>query len=199
MAYSPRGQSEISKRSRSVCYKIKEGNPETLQLAAKRLHEHVGGQDILASLFGATATLIPMPRSAPLVQGALWPALKICESIVGVGLAARTVPALERTVAVPKASQAAWGERPGVAKHYDSLRAHARVDVGERILLVDDVVTKGTQALAAVSRLAETYPNATINVFAVIRTKGLVPEIDAIFDPAVGTISLNGDEGDRQP
>jgi len=62
--------------------------------------------------------------------------------------------------------------------HYDSLRVHKRTDVTGRILIVDDVVTKGSTALAAASRLAEVYPNADIRLFAAIRTKGMVSDID---------------------
>jgi orotate phosphoribosyltransferase len=86
-----------------------------------------------------------------------------------------------------------------VTQHYDSLRAHNRTDVGNRIVIVDDVVTKGSTALAAASCLAEVYPNAEIRLYAAIRTKGIVPDIDQILDPVSGTIQLVGDEGHRQP
>lgn len=199
LAYSPRGQSEISKRSRDVCYKIKNGDPETLALAGLRLQEHVAQLDILAPFFGANVTLVPVPRSAPLVAGALWPAEKICQAILNHGLAERVVPALERTEAVPKSAHAAPGERPSVSRHYESLNAHARVDVGDRILLIDDVMTKGATAIAAVSRLAECYPTADIALFAAIRTMGLVPEIERILDPTAGVIRLDGGAVDREP
>ncbi len=199
LAYSPRGQSETSRRSRDVCYRIKASDPETLTLAGQRLREHIARADVLARLFGDDVTVVPMPRSAPLVAGALWPAERIADAIVTAGLAARAVPALERSVAVPKSARAAWGERPSVAMHYDSLTAHARVDVSDRILLVDDVVTKGATAIAAVSRLEEAYPRAQIALFAMIRTKGFVPEIEQILDPAVGVIRVIDNEPHREP
>jgi predicted phosphoribosyltransferase len=182
-----------------VCYKIKSGDPATLSQVGLRLQEHLSQNDALTPLFGDDVTLVPMPRSAPLVAGALWPAQKICEAIVHRGLAVRAIPALERVEAVQKSSRAAPGERPAVSRHYDSLRAHSRVDVSDRILVVDDVVTKGATAIAAVSRLAESYPNAEVVLFAAIRTKGLVPEIDRILDPVMGIIRLNGDEVLREP
>ena len=153
---------------------------------------------MLAPVFG-DVTLVPMPRSAPLLAGALWPAEKICQSILEAGLAARIAPALKRRTAVPKSATSARGERPSVLTHYDSLEADSLLHVGSRIVLVDDVVTKGSTAIAAASRLAEAYPDAEISLFALIRTKGLVPEIDEIIDPAVGLIELVGDEGNRQP
>jgi orotate phosphoribosyltransferase-like protein len=73
------------------------------------------------------------------------------------------------------------------------------VGITERIVIVDDVITKGSTALAAASRLAEIYPDADMKVFALVRTKGLVPDIDRILDPTTGIVRLVGDEGDRQP
>jgi hypothetical protein len=199
LAYSPRGQSEISRGSRDVCYQIKAGNLATLQHAAQRLREHIATGGVLAPLFESEVVLVPMPRSAPLVAGALWPAEKICQAMVHAGLAVATAPALERHIAVPKSSRAQPGERPPVSQHYDSFRAQLRTDITDRILIVDDVVTKGSTALAAASRLAEAYPRADIRLFAVIRTKGMVPDIDQILDPVSGMIQLHGDECDRQP
>jgi hypothetical protein len=199
LAYSPRGQSEISRRSQDVCYRIKAGHLATLQLAAQRLREHIAAGGVLTPFFGSDVVLVPLPRSAPLVTGALWPAEKICQSIVYAGLAAATAPALERRIAVPKSSRAQPGERPSVTQHYNSLRAHKRTDVGNRILIVDDVVTKGSTALAAAARLAEVCPNADIRLFAAIRTKGIVPDIDQLLEPVSGTIQLVGADGNRQP
>jgi predicted amidophosphoribosyltransferase len=109
------------------------------------------------------------------------------------------IPALERDVAVPRSSSASRGERPGVSRHFASLAAEAIVDVGRDIVIVDDVVTKGSTAIAVAPRLAEDYPQADIKLFALVRTKGFVPEIDRIVDPTTGTIRLVYDEGDRQP
>lgn len=86
-----------------------------------------------------------------------------------------------------------------MSQQYDSLTAHPRIDVTERIVVVDDVVTKGTTAIAAISRLAEIYPKADIKLFAMIRTKGLVLDIDRILDPAVGKIQLIDNEPHREP
>jgi hypothetical protein len=199
LAYSPRGRNEISRRSQDVCYQIKAGNLATLQHVAQRLREHIMAGGVLTPFFGADVVLVPMPRSAPLVSGALWPAERICQSILHVGLAVATIPALERRVAVPKSSRAQPGERPSVSQHYESFRAHNRTDVTDRILIVDDVVTKGSTALAAASRLTEVYPKADIRLFAAIRTKGMVTDIEQILDPIHGVIQLIGDEGDRQP
>jgi hypothetical protein len=199
LTYSPRGGSEVSQRSRRICYNLKAGDPQTLLLVGQRLRDHVSRGEVLESLLGPDVTLVPMPRSAPLVSGALWPAQKICDAIIQVGLAAQSTPVLERVTAVTKSAGAGPGERPHVSQHYESLRASVRIDVSHRIVLIDDVLTKGSTAIAAASRLAEAYPNTQITLFSVIRTKGMVPEIEQILDPAVGTIRVEGDEVDRQP
>ena len=199
LCYSPRGQSGVSRQSRDVCYAIKAGQPGVLELVGRRLREHVDRAGILTQLFQAHLTLVPVPRSAPLVPGALWPADRIAGAIKSAGLEAQVVPALERMFAVPKSARAAPGERPPISLQYESLRAHSLVDVSDRILVVDDVVTKGATAIAAISRLAETYPEARISFFAAIRTKGLVTDIDHILDPAVGRIRLVNDEPQREP
>ena len=199
LAYSPRGRTEPSRRSRDVCYKLKAGDPGILQLSALRLSEHIQAGGTLAGFFRGDVTLVPMPRSAPLVAGALWPSHKICELIVQAKFAARTVPVLERVTAVPKSAHAQPGGRPSVSAHYDSMRVNRQIDVGARILIVDDVVTKGNTAIAAASRVSEMYPQAEIKLFAVIRTKGMIPDIEQILEPVIGTIQLLNDEGLRNP
>lgn len=54
--------------------------------------------------------------------------------------------------------------------------------------MVDDVLTKGATAAACAELLQEKYPNATIRIFAVMRTLGFVGEIEAVFHPCVGRI-----------
>jgi hypothetical protein len=199
LTYSPRGQSEVSRNSRRVCYGVKAGDPQTLRLVAQRLRENINRNHVLAPLFGATVTLVPMPRSTPLVQGALWPAQKICDALMQMGVAEQTNPLLERIRPVARSSHALPGERPGIQEHYASFIAHRRIDVSDGIVLVDDVVTKGSTAIAAASRIAEAYPEASIHLFAVIRTKGMVPDIERILDPTFGRVRRDGDEADRQP
>jgi hypothetical protein len=199
LTYSPRGQSEVSRNSRRVCYSVKAGDPQTLRLVGHRLREHIDRNDALTALFGATVTLVPLPRSTPLMQGALWPAQKICDALMHAGVAEQVNPLLERVRPVARSSQAPPGERPGIPEHYASFIAHQRIDVSDRILLVDDVVTKGSTAIAAASHIIEAYPDASVHLFAVIRTKGMVADIERILDPAFGHIRRDGDEADRRP
>jgi adenine/guanine phosphoribosyltransferase-like PRPP-binding protein len=106
---------------------------------------------------------------------------------------------LKREVAVQKSAWAPAGSRPTVSTHYASMSAEPDFEVGERIVIVDDVVTKGSTALAAASRIAELYPDSSVVLFALIRTKGLVPDIEQIIEPVSGVIHLVDDEGSRNP
>jgi hypothetical protein len=69
----------------------------------------------------------------------------------------------------------------------------------KRVTIVDDFITKGTTLLAAASRVVENYRESETRAFALVRTTGLVPEVERIIDPVVGTISEKWGEGDRQP
>jgi predicted amidophosphoribosyltransferase len=155
---------------------------------------------VLQSLFGPDVTLVPVPGSAPLQKASSrWPSMEIAEALVGAGLASRVLPALSRTVAVPKSAFASAGQRPTARRHYETIRVDPEVGATERLLLVDDVVTKGKTLLGAASRLSEGFPERDIRGFALLRTLGLQPEIERILDPVLGVIELRGDEAWREP
>lgn len=83
--------------------------------------------------------------------------------------------------------------------HYDSMSVENSLVTPGRIVLVDDVVTRGCTLIAAASRIAEAFPSADVRGFALIRYRGRVPDIDTIFDPAVGVIAFDGQGTYRDP
>jgi hypothetical protein len=204
LQYAPRGQSQPSLRSRDVTYKIKQdgfvGGFRIIDFAAERLGQEIATHPFLSAYFYRAVTLVPIPRSSPLVKsGALWPSLRICQAIIAHGLAAKVVPCLKRIYAVQKSSTSPAGQRPGPDLHSDSVR----VEWNERrapgfITLVDDVVTRGASFVGLVPRLQETFPGIEIRCFAVVRTIS-VGEIDHILDPVEGTIFYDGSEFRRHP
>jgi hypoxanthine phosphoribosyltransferase len=151
-------------------------------------------------VLGPDVTLVPCPRSSLLVEGALWPGRLIADELVRAGLGRQVIASLERIEAVPKSAFQAQGERPDARRHYETMRATPDLAATTRITVVDDFVTKGNTLLAAASRLAEVYPGSTVTVFALVRTKGLQPEVENIIEPCVGRIwERYAGEADRQP
>jgi hypothetical protein len=67
------------------------------------------------------------------------------------------------------------------------------------ILLVDDFITKGRTLLAAASVLANVFPGVDARGFAVVRTMGLVPDIERIASPVVGEIRFERGDAARNP
>lgn len=207
LAYSPRGQSETSRHSRDVTRWIKQnlvidvpgiGRVPATRYFAGRLAEELARSPFPRWFDGAI--LVPVPRSAPLSKGALWPAFQLAAEMMARGIGREVVPCLERKVAVPKSAFRAAGERPSVQRHRDSLVVDGEASLGtRRVVLVDDVVTKGATLLAAAQVLGRVWTRAEIVGFAAIRTLGLQPEIGAILDPCVGAIRAEGNSLQREP
>jgi orotate phosphoribosyltransferase-like protein len=68
----------------------------------------------------------------------------------------------------------------------------------QRLIIVDDVVTRGATLLACYARLSEAYPDVPISVFALIRTMSGA-EIAKMLDPVTGTIKLQNRQVYRKP
>jgi len=102
---------------------------------------------------------------------------------------------LQRTMAVPKSAYAAAGNRPSVQRHYDTMMVDPQLVSPKRILIVDDIITKGATLLAGASRVAEAFPKADVRVFALIRTRGLVQDVENVIDITVGQITWSAASG----
>jgi len=187
LTYSPRGNTDVSQRSRIVCSGVKGGKAAFLTTAVTRLGEKWQAAG-MADFFGPDVVLVPAPRSSPLVAGALWPAELLCQEIVRQGLAGRMEPALRRIKAVPKSAFAKWGERPTVALHLETMEATAWLPEDRHITVVDDVITKGRTLYAGCVLLQEAISGADVRAFGLVRTMGLVPDVAEILDPVVGIL-----------
>ncbi len=201
LIYSPRGTSPESAKSRDITYAIKADTGGVIAFTADRLKQEIGGAAAaLLAVLGPDTTLVPCPRSAPLVPGGLWPARRICEELVRAGLGGSVGEFVRRAKSVPKSASAGPGKRPSVDDHILSMCvAGMGSRAPARITLVDDVVTKGATLLAAASHLAAAAPKSQIRAFAVVRTMGLVSDVAAVMEPVVGTIRRSGTSADRQP
>ena len=142
----------------------------------------------LSPFLNSAVTLVPVPRSAPLVENALWPAKVIADALHAEGFCAEVLPCIRRVTAVRKSSTAGEGQRPQVAEHLESLIARRGLEQPSRITLVDDVLAAGRTMMACALRVQAAYPNAEIRAFAMLRTCSFVEDIDTIVHPVAGVI-----------
>jgi len=199
LVYSPRGKSETSKKSRKNRDNVKQDKPGFLKTAVDRLKDVLSSAG-LEEFLGPQVTLVPAPRSAPLVgKDALWPGLRICEELVKCGLGKEILPCLSRTKKVAKSAFAAPGERAGVQEHLESMEVERLLVAPVAITVVDDFVTKGATLLAAATLVKDAFPSSAVRVFALVRTMGLIPDVERTVEPCKGRIWLEGSEVRREP
>lgn len=184
--YSPRGTSDLSKRSRGTCGAIKAGRVDIIASAVPHLRKPAAV--ILSPFLSPDAILVPAPRSAPLRDGALWPSRVICDVLIEHGFGHEVRPLLGRVSALPKSSHSLAAERPFVHDHMDSMDVEKPLFQPDAITIVDDVLTMGRTSLACAELIRSVCPNAEIRIFAMIRTQGFREDIEKIVDPSTGTI-----------
>jgi hypothetical protein len=187
--YSPRGTSPIAEQSRTLCRRIKAGDEQAFGLAADRVRTFYDAGRF-RRFFGPEVTLVPVPGRAPLVKGAVARTQRLADALLQRGLAAETLPLVERKAPVPKSAYAAPGERPTAETHWQSFTVPPVLAQPRRILLVDDVITRGATLIGAASRLAERYEELEILAFGLIRTQS-TGEPAAVRDPCEGFIELD--------
>lgn len=85
------------------------------------------------------------------------------------GLGKVSEECLERITAVARSSGQRIGtNRPKASQHYESMRVNELLLEPKEIVLVDDVITRGSTIMGGVNRLAKAFPNAKIRAFAIM-------------------------------
>jgi hypothetical protein len=197
--YSPAGSGAVCERSRLLRALLKAGDASFMLKYALRVRQQATDSSLLTGFFGATDILVPVPGSAPSEAGGSWAAKHLAVALVNEGLGGAAWSGLRRVRAVRKSATAAPGERPTVNLHYDSFFIERPAIPLERIVLIDDVVTKGRTLLAAATRIHEAFPCAQIRAFALVRTMGFLPGVQQLLDPCKGVIRWRSGDAHRSP
>lgn len=200
LSYGTRGrpstQAANQARHAKDCLKGDKEYPGTGMLfsryAAQRLREHVDSDPALLKILGPTKVLIPVPSSSLMKPGTLRVPHRLAQALCDVGMGSEVLACLHRTEAVPKSSMAtAASERLTPEDHFrtmgvDDLGLHCPEDV----VLVDDVVTRGSTFMGAAWRLLDACPECRLGCFAMMRAVSTPEDFKNVKDPVVGTIKL---------
>lgn len=164
---------------------------DTTEILVQWLPENIS-DNVLSDIFPQSAVLVPVPPSSKIVAGGLWVPFRIANAIIRKGYGRRVGVLLNREYSVRKSATSA--NRPTAQELYDSLSlSRLELDDYSRIVLVDDVITRGANSLAAVSRLHEAFPDSDISCFAMLRTISNRYEFVHKIAPVFGTVSLRYD------
>jgi predicted amidophosphoribosyltransferase len=179
---------------------IKEADARLLDKYVLRVQREVrAGSLALRGFFSPEDVLVPVPGSTPAPSQRVWAADRLAKALVGEGLGRVAWPGLLRICRVRKSAYALIGARPSVRRHYESFALADSPPRLDSIVLIDDIVTKGRTLLAAAARLRETFPEARIRAFALVRTMGLDVEMQALLEPCRGEIRWLGNDAYRRP
>jgi len=196
--YSPAGDSAICARSRLLRALLKDGDAHFMIKYAVRVRQQMLPASALAGFFLSGDVLVPVPRSAP-KTGGTWAAAALAQALVQEGIGSTLWPGLRRISAVNKSATSARGSRPSVARHYDSFRLEPLTFRPAGVVIIDDVITKGRTLLAAAARVREAFPEAQVRAFALLRTLGMIPDLQSLLEPCRGQVRWTGGDAQRIP
>jgi len=197
--YAPRGAGMVSAGARVLCQRLKESDPSWLPRYARQVVELCARDRRFRELFAREAWLIPVPGCTPALPESTV-AYRLAIALHSLGLARGVWPGIARRVAVTKSATATTGERPTVRQHYESF-AIGRMPrpPPARIILVDDVITKGRTLFAAAARLRGESSHTDIRAFALVRTMGFRGGVERLLAPCEGYVYWAGGDARREP
>jgi hypothetical protein len=191
--YAPRGEGFTSAAARLLCQRVKASDPRWLPRYAGQVAELCARERErpFASLFARDAWLVPVPGCAP-ASAKPTAACQLAVALHELGLGCDVWLGITRRTAVTRSATAQLGARPTVRQHYESFAISAASRPPARIVLVDDVITKGRTLLAAAARLRGAFPHADVRAFAMVRSLGFSARPRAVARSLRGMGLLGG-------
>jgi len=204
LTYTPRPNSDEGKYAKNYVNSIKMeiGIPTDPPLfmsdrVAKNIKAGID-ETPLKDFFGRDVALVPVPKSSLMQLNSLWVPLKLATAFSKEGFGT-CYPCLERKNPVNKASYSKPENRPKAIDHYKSIKLKMTLQKPKKIILIDDVVTRGSTLLGCASLLQESFPGTPIIGFAVVRTISDPDNFKKMVEPCIGKITRNGDDTFRVP
>jgi hypothetical protein len=161
--------------------------------AVKRLQTQIAsGNKAMCECFTPGCVVVPIPSSTILTDKQVTAPMLLCKEMVKQGVAAEVAPLLRRTKTIPKAHLSKSGDRTTFDTKVDSLAVdHQPVlsGKGDTFVLVDDVITTGCTMLAALAVLQNTYPQAQIRCFAMLRAVSYQEQVTTMIFPVKGLLT----------
>ena len=153
-----------------------------------------------ADYFSPDTVLVPTPSSSMSKHDSEWIPRKIAAKMADNGLGKLCKTLLMRVKPVPRSTgQRKRSKRPTPQQHCESFRVIKPLFDPKEIVLVDDVIARGSTTMGGVRRLAESFPNAKIRVFAAMRSISSVDGFTDMWDPRKGTVEIRNGQPYRYP
>lgn len=208
LSYTPRGSSDEIQKARDVMLTIKSDgfiDQPPIQMShwiGSTIQKNVKSLPF-ASFFDQETSLVPVPRSSLMKPDTLWVPDRIASALVEKRLGKEVVQCLVRETPVPKAAWSDSSQRPTPSRHFETIAVQGSIEdpPPQKLVLVDDIVTRGATLLGSANRLLEAFPKARVRAFAAMRTISVPSEFVNLYDPQSGTIEYRAwiDDTLRRP
>ena len=163
-AYVPtRFQDAAKHEGTKMLLKLKDGDSDGIEYFADKLNDHLGPK------LNPTPSFVAVPGHMNGPSDPFGGLRKVIDQIPNVSDLSHC---LVRTVAVPKMSTAAQGERLDAAGHIKTMEVRCPEELaGKHLILIDDVITRGSTMRAARYMLLTHAKPASLTCLALTRTR----------------------------